>query len=33
MYPILLGSDSTPPPINKMSPITNRFEGILQQQR
>ncbi|XP_053467557.1 arf-GAP with SH3 domain, ANK repeat and PH domain-containing protein 1 isoform X2 [Ictalurus furcatus] len=26
------GSDSTPPPINKMSPITNRFEGILQQQ-
>ncbi|XP_062842036.1 arf-GAP with SH3 domain, ANK repeat and PH domain-containing protein 1 isoform X2 [Trichomycterus rosablanca] len=26
------GSDSTPPPSNKMSPITNRFEGILQQQ-
>ncbi|XP_037389717.1 arf-GAP with SH3 domain, ANK repeat and PH domain-containing protein 1 isoform X7 [Pygocentrus nattereri] len=26
------GSDSTPPPINKMSPIANRFEGILQQQ-
>ncbi|XP_072547145.1 arf-GAP with SH3 domain, ANK repeat and PH domain-containing protein 1 isoform X4 [Salminus brasiliensis] len=25
-------SDSTPPPINKMSPIANRFEGILQQQ-
>ncbi|KAG9283498.1 arf-GAP with SH3 domain, ANK repeat and PH domain-containing protein 1 isoform X6 [Astyanax mexicanus] len=26
------GSDSTPPPINKMSPVANRFEGILQQQ-
>ncbi|XP_058232869.1 arf-GAP with SH3 domain, ANK repeat and PH domain-containing protein 1 isoform X3 [Hemibagrus wyckioides] len=25
------GSDSTPPPVNKMSPITNRFEGIQQQ--
>ncbi|XP_053084052.1 arf-GAP with SH3 domain, ANK repeat and PH domain-containing protein 1 isoform X2 [Pangasianodon hypophthalmus] len=30
--PVCKGSDSTPPPINKMSPITNRFEGILQQQ-
>uniref|UniRef100_A0A8C1RDU2 ArfGAP with SH3 domain, ankyrin repeat and PH domain 1b n=1 Tax=Cyprinus carpio TaxID=7962 RepID=A0A8C1RDU2_CYPCA len=26
------GSDSTPPPVNKMSPVTNRFEGIPQQQ-
>ncbi|XP_047664759.1 arf-GAP with SH3 domain, ANK repeat and PH domain-containing protein 1 isoform X6 [Tachysurus fulvidraco] len=26
------GTDSTPPSINKMSPITNRFEGIQQQQ-
>ncbi|XP_076868365.1 arf-GAP with SH3 domain, ANK repeat and PH domain-containing protein 1 isoform X2 [Brachyhypopomus gauderio] len=26
------GSDSTPPPTNKMSPMTNRFEGIIQQQ-
>ncbi|XP_061877356.1 arf-GAP with SH3 domain, ANK repeat and PH domain-containing protein 1 isoform X6 [Entelurus aequoreus] len=26
------GSDSTPPPINKMSPISNKFEGIPQQQ-
>ncbi|KAK3541132.1 hypothetical protein QTP86_015725 [Hemibagrus guttatus] len=26
------GSDSTPPPLNKMSPIANRFEGIQQQQ-
>ncbi|XP_073797705.1 arf-GAP with SH3 domain, ANK repeat and PH domain-containing protein 1 isoform X6 [Danio rerio] len=25
-------SDSTPPPVNKMSPVTNRFEGIPQQQ-
>ncbi|XP_076868366.1 arf-GAP with SH3 domain, ANK repeat and PH domain-containing protein 1 isoform X3 [Brachyhypopomus gauderio] len=25
-------SDSTPPPTNKMSPMTNRFEGIIQQQ-
>ncbi|XP_061877355.1 arf-GAP with SH3 domain, ANK repeat and PH domain-containing protein 1 isoform X5 [Entelurus aequoreus] len=25
-------SDSTPPPINKMSPISNKFEGIPQQQ-
>ncbi|XP_030623058.1 arf-GAP with SH3 domain, ANK repeat and PH domain-containing protein 1 [Chanos chanos] len=25
------GSDSTPPPMNKMSPVTNRFEGIPQQ--
>ncbi|XP_061777710.1 arf-GAP with SH3 domain, ANK repeat and PH domain-containing protein 1 isoform X1 [Nerophis ophidion] len=26
------GSDSTPPPINKMSPVSNKFEGIPQQQ-
>ncbi|KAM3860580.1 arf-GAP with SH3 domain, ANK repeat and PH domain-containing protein 1 isoform 4-T4 [Diretmus argenteus] len=26
------GSDSTPPPISKMSPISNKFEGIPQQQ-
>uniref|UniRef100_A0AAQ4S2E3 ArfGAP with SH3 domain, ankyrin repeat and PH domain 1b n=1 Tax=Gasterosteus aculeatus aculeatus TaxID=481459 RepID=A0AAQ4S2E3_GASAC len=26
------GSDSTPPPVNKMSPISNKFEGIPQQQ-
>ncbi|XP_067291255.1 arf-GAP with SH3 domain, ANK repeat and PH domain-containing protein 1 isoform X2 [Pseudorasbora parva] len=26
------GSDSTPPLINKMSPLSNRFEGIPQQQ-
>ncbi|XP_061821292.1 arf-GAP with SH3 domain, ANK repeat and PH domain-containing protein 1 isoform X3 [Nerophis lumbriciformis] len=25
-------SDSTPPPINKMSPVSNKFEGIPQQQ-
>ncbi|KAM3860584.1 arf-GAP with SH3 domain, ANK repeat and PH domain-containing protein 1 isoform 8-T8 [Diretmus argenteus] len=25
-------SDSTPPPISKMSPISNKFEGIPQQQ-
>ncbi|XP_057178403.1 arf-GAP with SH3 domain, ANK repeat and PH domain-containing protein 1 isoform X3 [Triplophysa rosa] len=25
-------SDSTPPPVNKMSPVTNRFEGIPQQR-
>ncbi|XP_051543614.1 arf-GAP with SH3 domain, ANK repeat and PH domain-containing protein 1-like isoform X5 [Myxocyprinus asiaticus] len=25
-------SDSTPPPVNKISPVTNRFEGIPQQQ-
>lgn len=27
------GSDSTPPPITKMSPVSNKFEGIPQQQR
>ncbi|XP_056155511.1 arf-GAP with SH3 domain, ANK repeat and PH domain-containing protein 1 isoform X1 [Lampris incognitus] len=26
------GSDSTPPPISKMSPVSNKFEGIPQQQ-
>eukprot|EP00063_Salmo_salar_P038406 XP_014013241.1 PREDICTED: arf-GAP with SH3 domain, ANK repeat and PH domain-containing protein 1-like isoform X6 [Salmo salar] len=26
------GSDSTPPPANKMSPLSNKFEGIPQQQ-
>ncbi|KAM3860577.1 arf-GAP with SH3 domain, ANK repeat and PH domain-containing protein 1 isoform 1-T1 [Diretmus argenteus] len=26
------GCDSTPPPISKMSPISNKFEGIPQQQ-
>ncbi|KAG7269553.1 LOW QUALITY PROTEIN: hypothetical protein CRUP_029822 [Coryphaenoides rupestris] len=26
------GSDSTPPPMNKMSPISNKFEGIPQPQ-
>ncbi|KAM9333045.1 arf-GAP with SH3 domain, ANK repeat and PH domain-containing protein 1 isoform 2-T2 [Pholidichthys leucotaenia] len=26
------GSDSTPPPVSKMSPISNKFEGIPQQQ-
>ncbi|XP_061521829.1 arf-GAP with SH3 domain, ANK repeat and PH domain-containing protein 1 isoform X4 [Phycodurus eques] len=26
------GSDSTPPPVNKMSPVSNKFEGIPQQQ-
>ncbi|XP_065150947.1 arf-GAP with SH3 domain, ANK repeat and PH domain-containing protein 1 isoform X2 [Paramisgurnus dabryanus] len=26
------GSDSTPPPVNKMSPASNRFEGIPHQQ-
>lgn len=26
------GSDSTPPPVTKMSPISNKFEGIPQQQ-
>ncbi|XP_075903769.1 arf-GAP with SH3 domain, ANK repeat and PH domain-containing protein 1 isoform X5 [Nelusetta ayraudi] len=26
------GSDSTPPPITKMSPVSNKFEGIPQQQ-
>ncbi|XP_041924504.1 arf-GAP with SH3 domain, ANK repeat and PH domain-containing protein 1 isoform X6 [Alosa sapidissima] len=26
------GSDSTPPPISKMSPNTNKFEGIPQEQ-
>ncbi|XP_054620931.1 arf-GAP with SH3 domain, ANK repeat and PH domain-containing protein 1 isoform X3 [Dunckerocampus dactyliophorus] len=25
-------SDSTPPPVNKMSPVSNKFEGIPQQQ-
>ncbi|XP_026860151.2 arf-GAP with SH3 domain, ANK repeat and PH domain-containing protein 1 isoform X2 [Electrophorus electricus] len=30
--PLCKGSDSTPPPINKMSPMTNRFEGVIQQQ-
>ncbi|XP_063063122.1 arf-GAP with SH3 domain, ANK repeat and PH domain-containing protein 1 isoform X2 [Engraulis encrasicolus] len=25
-------SDSTPPPVNKMSPISNKFEGIPQEQ-
>ncbi|KAL2085620.1 hypothetical protein ACEWY4_018940 [Coilia grayii] len=25
-------SDSTPPPVSKMSPITNKFEGIPQEQ-
>ncbi|KAF7691812.1 hypothetical protein HF521_010779 [Silurus meridionalis] len=29
--PVCKGSDSTPLQINKLSPITNRFEGILQQ--
>lgn len=29
----ILGSDSTPPPVTKMSPISNKFEGIPQQQR
>lgn len=28
-----LGSDSTPPPVSKMSPVSNKFEGIPQQQR
>uniref|UniRef100_A0A674CAR3 ArfGAP with SH3 domain, ankyrin repeat and PH domain 1 n=1 Tax=Salmo trutta TaxID=8032 RepID=A0A674CAR3_SALTR len=27
------GSDSIPPPANKMSPLSNKFEGIPQQQR
>ncbi|XP_042076914.1 arf-GAP with SH3 domain, ANK repeat and PH domain-containing protein 1 isoform X5 [Haplochromis burtoni] len=26
------GSDSTPPPVTKMSPVSNKFEGIPQQQ-
>ncbi|XP_029698371.1 arf-GAP with SH3 domain, ANK repeat and PH domain-containing protein 1 isoform X8 [Takifugu rubripes] len=26
------GSDSTPPPVSKMSPVSNKFEGIPQQQ-
>ncbi|KAM6971026.1 arf-GAP with SH3 domain, ANK repeat and PH domain-containing protein 1 isoform 4-T4 [Tautogolabrus adspersus] len=26
------GSDSTPPPASKMSPVSNKFEGIPQQQ-
>uniref|UniRef100_A0A8C7KYH6 ArfGAP with SH3 domain, ankyrin repeat and PH domain 1 n=1 Tax=Oncorhynchus kisutch TaxID=8019 RepID=A0A8C7KYH6_ONCKI len=26
------GSDSIPPPVNKMSPLSNKFEGIPQQQ-
>ncbi|XP_031440005.1 arf-GAP with SH3 domain, ANK repeat and PH domain-containing protein 1 isoform X4 [Clupea harengus] len=26
------GSDSTPPPISKMSPLSNKFEGIPQEQ-
>lgn len=30
---IILGSDSTPPPASKMSPVSNKFEGIPQQQR
>ncbi|XP_056594104.1 arf-GAP with SH3 domain, ANK repeat and PH domain-containing protein 1 isoform X4 [Triplophysa dalaica] len=30
--PVCKGSDSTPPPVNKMSPATNRFEGIPQQR-
>ncbi|XP_077100455.1 arf-GAP with SH3 domain, ANK repeat and PH domain-containing protein 1 isoform X1 [Siphateles boraxobius] len=30
--PLCKGSDSTPPPVNKMSPLTNRFEGIPQHQ-
>lgn len=29
----ILGSDSTPPPVSKMSPVSNKFEGIPQQQR
>lgn len=29
----ILGSDSTPPPVTKMSPVSNKFEGIPQQQR
>jgi len=29
----VLGSDSTPPPVSKMSPVSNKFEGIPQQQR
>lgn len=30
---LLTGSDSTPPPVSKMSPIANKFEGIPQEQR
>ncbi|KAM3860585.1 arf-GAP with SH3 domain, ANK repeat and PH domain-containing protein 1 isoform 9-T9 [Diretmus argenteus] len=30
--PLSHRSDSTPPPISKMSPISNKFEGIPQQQ-
>lgn len=29
----IVGSDSTPPPVTKMSPVSNKFEGIPQQQR
>ncbi|XP_023264099.1 arf-GAP with SH3 domain, ANK repeat and PH domain-containing protein 1-like isoform X4 [Seriola lalandi dorsalis] len=31
-YISILGSDSTPPPVSKMSPVSNKFEGIPQQQ-